>query len=254
MSDATAIPAYLKSLRLPAISSCYRALADQARREGLSHEAYLQALLQEEVAQRRVRRVKSLLKSARFPVTKTLDAFRFDEVSSLNREMVHELARNHYIAAKESVVLCGNSGMGKTHLAISLGILACEAGYRVRFVTAAALANELLAARDDRSLHRLEKQWQKIDLAIVDELGYVPFDPVTAQLLFQFFAARYERGSTMITTNLEFAQWTEIFGDERLTVALLDRITHRAHILVMNGESYRFKQSKRRKDEMSTDA
>ncbi len=160
---------------------------------------------------------------------------------SLNPETVRELDRNHYVAAKESVVLCGNSGTGKTHLAIALGILACEAGYRVRFYTAAALANELLAAREDRALNRLQKQWLKVDLAIVDELGYVPFDPVTAQLLFQFFAARYERGSRLITTNLEFAQWTEIFGDERLTVAWLDRITHRAHIVLMNGESYRFK-------------
>lgn len=238
------IPDYLKALRLPGIARSYEKLAAQARQDQSGYEAFLQSLLQEELQHRKVSKVRSLLKSARFPLAKQLDTFDFAEIPSLNREVVKELARNHYISAKENVLICGNSGTGKTHIATALGISACEAGYRVRFITAQALANELLAARQEHALHRFEKQWLRVDLAIIDELGYLPFDATTAQLLFQFVSARYERGSIMLTTNLEFAQWTEVFGDERMTIALLDRLTHRAHILLMNGESYRFKNNR----------
>lgn len=254
MSEQAKMPAYLKALRLPAIARAYEELADQARRQDLSYEAYLEALLAEEIAQRRQSRLRTLLKAARFPILKQLDTFDFDEVPTLNRQEILELQRAHFVAARENVVLCGNSGTGKTHVAIALGVAACEAGHRVRFTTAPALAAELLAARQEHTLPRFEKQWQRVDLAIIDELGYVPFDPTAAQLLFQFFAARYERGSVLITTNLAFAQWTEVFGDERLTVALLDRITHRGHIHVMNGESYRFKHSLHRADTVSEQA
>lgn len=239
------IPSYLKTLGLPGIARSYEKLAAQARRDQCGYEEFLQSLLQEELQNRKVSRVRTLLKSARFPLLKQLDTFEFDEIPSLNRQVVKELARNHYIPAKENVLICGNSGTGKTHVATALGISACEAGYRVRFTTTQALANELLAAREEHSLNRYEKQWSRIDLAIIDELGYLPFDATTAQLLFQFISARYELGSIMITTNLEFAQWTEVFGDERMTIALLDRLTHRAHILLMNGESYRFKNNRR---------
>jgi DNA replication protein DnaC len=151
--------------------------------------------------------------------------------------------QGEYIRKKENVILVGNSGVGKTHIATALGYEACRQGLRVKFYTAAGVINELIAAQQEYRLNRLEKQWLAPHLIILDELGYVPFSKMGAELLFQFCAARYERGSIIITTNLEFPKWTEVLGDEQMTAALLDRLTHKAHILNINGDSYRFKQA-----------
>lgn len=161
----------------------------------------------------------------------------------MNKPKVLALANGEFIKHKENAIMVGNAGVGKTHLAIALAFAACRKGYRVKFYTAAGLVNELVAAQHEYRLAKMEKQWLIPDLVIIDELGFVPFNKSGAELLFQYCSSRYERGSIVITTNLEFAKWTEVFGDEQMTAALLDRLTHRAHILNMNGDSYRFKQS-----------
>jgi len=157
-----------------------------------------------------------------------------------------ELARCEYLARKENILLLGNSGTGKSHIALALGLAACQRGHRVRFITAAALVGELIEARDEKRLLRFQKQLAAYELLIVDELGYVPLSKTGAELLFETFSQRYERTSTLITSNLPFDEWTEIFGSERLTGALLDRITHHVNILEMNADSYRLKQSRRK--------
>jgi DNA replication protein DnaC len=185
------------------------------------------------------------IRSARFPVTKSLDSFDFTVIPSLNKALVLELARCDYISRKENVLALGNSGTGKTHIALGLGLAACQKGYGVRFVTAASLVHELIEARDEKRLIRYQKQLTRYELLIVDELGFVPLSKSGAELLFEILSQRYERSATFITSNLPFNEWTEILGSERLTGALLDRLTHHVHILEMNGSSYRLHQSKR---------
>ena len=158
-----------------------------------------------------------------------------------------ELARCEFIERKECVLALGNSGTGKTHVALALGLAACQKGYRVRFTTTAAMVHELIEARDEKRLLRYQKQMASFELLIVDELGFVPLSKSGAELLFEVFSQRYERGSTMVTSNLPFQEWTEVLGSERLTGALLDRLTHHVHILEMNGESYRLKPGKRKR-------
>ena len=193
--------------------------------------------------------VERRIKQARFPTTKSLDSFEFKSLPSLNKVMVMELARCEYINANENIIAVGNSGTGKTHIALGLGLADCQKGLAVGFVTASSLVHELLEARDDKRLLRLQKQLAKYRLLIIDELGYVPLSPSGAELLFEVFSQRYERGSTIVTSNLPFDEWTSTFGSERLTGALLDRLTHHVHILEMNGESFRLKHSrKHRKD------
>lgn len=150
--------------------------------------------------------------------------------------------------------MLGNSGTGKSHLAVALGMQMVQEGYRVRFITAANLVEELLVAKEEHRLLNMEKQWLKYDIVICDELGYVPFSKTGAELLFQFFSGRHERGSSILTSNLDFAEWTQVFGDEKLTAALLDRLTHRAHILMMNGDSHRFHQSLQRQTQEELNA
>jgi DNA replication protein DnaC len=162
--------------------------------------------------------------------------------------MVLELARCEFLQRHENVLLLGNSGTGKTHLALALGLAACQKGHRVRFTTAAALVHELMEARDEKRLLRFQKQMASYELLLVDELGFVPLSKTGAELLFEVFSLRYERGSTLVTSNLPFQEWTEVLGSERLTGALLDRLTHHVHILEMNGESYRLKQSKHKRN------
>ena len=161
--------------------------------------------------------------------------------------LVTELARGEYINRRENVIALGNSGTGKTHIALGLGLAACQKGLTVGFTTAAALVHELLEARDEKRLQRLQRQLTGYKLLIIDELGFVPLSKSGAELLFEVFSQRYERGSILVTSNLPFDEWTEVFGSQRLTGALLDRLTHQVHILEMNGESYRLNHSKQQK-------
>ena len=236
---------YLKQLRLPTMLREYRKVAEQCAREDVDCQRFLLRLVELEVVEREQRATERRIKAAKFPVLKSLETFDFLAMPSLNKALVLELARGEYISRRENVLALGNSGTGKTHVGLALGLAACQQGYRVRFTTAAALVHELLEARDEKRLLRFQKQLAKQDLLIVDEFGFVPLSKTGAEMLFEVFSQRYERSSTMVTSNLPFAEWTEVLGSERLTGALLDRLTHHVHILEMNGESYRLKTSKR---------
>jgi DNA replication protein DnaC len=238
-----------KQLRIPTIAANYRSLAREAEERNLSYEEYLLALLEAEAEIREENQKQRRLKQASFPINKTLESYDFSLMPSLNRNRFLTLSKGDFVDKKENVILLGNSGTGKSHLMTGLGIEMVKNGYKVRFITAAELVEDLLMAHEEHKLAQLEKKWLKYDLIAIDELGYVPFTKIGSELLFQFFASRYERASVMITTNLEFTEWTSIFGDEKMTAALLDRLTHRAHILLLNGESYRFRQSLKNRDE-----
>jgi len=238
----------LKRLRLPAMGRQYKKLVQEATQQDRSYEDFLLSLLELEVAQREENTQKRLIAQARFPYLRTLDQFDFSAVPSVNRRQVLELAKGEYMAKKENIALVGNMGTGKTHTAIALGLLACRQGRKVRFFTAAQLINELVETREQHALGRRLSQLQKLDLLILDEVGFVPFTPDGARLLFQVCSERYLKGSLLVTTNLEFGRWVEVFGDERLTGALLDRLTHHCHVLEFNGDSYRFKESLRMKE------
>lgn len=248
MAQDMLIQHHLKRLRLPAMGRYYKKLAQEAAQQDRPYEDYLLSLLELEVAQRDENTQKRLIAQARFPYLRTLDQFNFSAIPSVNKAMVLELTKGEYLAEKENAALVGNMGTGKTHVAISLGILACRQGKKVRFVTATGLINDLLEAQEQHTLGRRMAQIQKLDLLILDEVGFVPFTPEGARLLFQVCADRYLRGSLLVTTNLEFGRWVEVFGDERLTGALLDRLTHHCHVLEFNGDSYRFKESLREKE------
>lgn len=250
MSKAMLLNTYLKQLRLPTILRNYEALAREAAETNQTFEEFLCCLVEQEVIQRDDNNLKRRLKHARFPTTKTLETFDFTAIPSLKKNKVLQLSRGGFIEETENIILIGNAGTGKTHLATSIAMSACRQGYKVRFYNVAGLVNELILAQNTHQLLRFEKQWLGYDLIVLDELGYIPFSTVGAQLLFQFCSSRYERGSIIVTTNLEFAEWTQVFGEEKLTAALLDRLTHKSHILEVNGDSYRFKQSlNRQKDE-----
>jgi DNA replication protein DnaC len=238
---------HLKKLRLPTFLAEYDKVAKLCATEGVDHTRYLLRLAELELIDRERRMVERRIKGAKFPTTKSLDSFDFKAMPSLNKMMVMELARCDFISRQENIIAVGNSGTGKTHIAIGLGLAACQKGLPVGFITASALVHELLEAKDEKRLLRLQKQLAKYSLLIIDELGYVPLSPSGAELLFETFSQRYERGSTIVTSNLPFDEWTSVFGSERLTGALLDRLTHHVHILEMNGESYRLKSSQKPK-------
>ena len=231
---------YLKQLRLPAFLGHYRQLAHDAAQTNQDYAHFLLALAEQEVAQRERHRIEQRIRGARFPVLKELADFDFTCVPSLNKAQVLELAQGGYLARHEPLLLVGGPGVGKTHVATGLALAACRQGQRVRFYTAAALVNELLQAQDEHRLGKVLQAALKLDLLVLDELGFIPFTPVGAQLIFTFCAHLYERVALVITTNLRFADWIQVLGDERLTAALLDRLTHRAHILEFQAESLDF--------------
>jgi DNA replication protein DnaC len=235
---------HLKTLRLPTMLREYDKVAQQCAVDAADYPRFLLRLVELELLDRDRRAVERRIKAARFEVVKTLDTFDFLAIPSLNKQLVLDLARCDYIDRRENLLALGNSGTGKTHIALALGLAACQRGYRVRFTTAAGLVHELMEARDEKRLLRAQRQLAGYQLLIIDELGFVPLSRTGAELLFEIFSQRYERGATLVTSNLPFNEWTEILGTERLTGALLDRLTHHIHILEMNGESYRLKESK----------
>ena len=238
---------HLKLLRLPTFGREYDKVARQCAQEDVDHPRYLLRLCELEVMDRERRSMERRIRQAHFPVLKSLESFDFAAIPSLNKLLVLELARCDYIERRENVLALGNSGTGKTHIALGLALAACQKGHHVRFVTAASLVRELIEAKDEKRLLRYQKQLAGFDLLIVDELGFVPLSKSGAELLFEILSQRYERSATFITSNLPFNEWTEILGSERLTGALLDRLTHHVHILEMNGASYRLQDSKRSK-------
>jgi DNA replication protein DnaC len=233
----------LKHLRLPTIGAEFAKLAREASAANEDYEQYLLRLTELEVAARSANAMKARIKQALFPVIKDLDTYDFSLLPSLSKPKVLELARGEWIDQHFNCCLIGNAGTGKTHLAIALGLAACRQGRRVRFFTAATLVTQLEEAQKAYHLDRLLTQLDKTDLLIVDELGYLSFSRSGAELLFQVFADRYERASLLITSNLAFSDWGQVFQGERMTAALLDRLTHRCHIFEMNAESYRFRES-----------
>jgi len=245
---------HLKALKLPTFVREYDKVARQCAAEGVDHVRYLLRLAELELIDREQRLVERRIRAARFPAVKSLDSYDFTALPSLNKALVLELARCEYLARRDNVIALGNAGTGKTHIALGLGLAACQKGLAVGFTTAAALVHELIEARDEKRLLRLQRQLAACKLLIIDELGYVPLSPTGAELLFEVFSQRYERGSVIVTSNLPFDEWTSVFGSERLTGALLDRLTHHVHILEMNGESYRLRQSKHRRRSLSSDA
>ena len=238
---------HLKQLRLPTVLREYDKVAGECARDGVDHPRYLLRLLELELIDRERRLVERRIRQARFPATKSLDSFVFTAIPSLNKMLVLELARCAYILRRENIIALGNSGTGKSHVALGLGLAACQRGFSVLFTTAAQLVHQLMEARDEKRLLRLQRELQAARLLIIDELGYVPLSPTGAELLFEVFSQRYETGSTIVTSNLPFEEWTAVLGSERLTGALLDRLTHHVHILAMNGESYRLAQSTARR-------
>ncbi len=238
---------YLKQLKLPTILREYPRLAEQCAKEGVDFQRFLLRLAEAEMLERDRKATERRIKAAKYPVVQGLEKFDFPAIPSLNKKLVLELARCEWVGRRENVLALGNSGTGKTHIALALGLAACQRGMRVRFTTAAALVHELMEARDEKRLLRFQKHLQRQELLIVDELGFVPLSKAGAEMLFEVFSQRYERGSTLVTSNLPFAEWTEVLGSERLTGALLDRLTHHVHILEMNGESYRLKTSKQKR-------
>ena len=238
---------HLKALKLPTMTSECEKVAARCAKVNVDHLGFLLQLCELELLDRERRAASRRLKAARFPTVKTLEAFDFTAAPSVNKSLILELLRCEYIDRRENVLLIGGSGTGKSHLATSLAMEACARGKRVRFYRVTELATQLLEAREERVLSRLKSQLSKVELLVLDELGYVPASKVGAELLFDVISTAYERSSVIVTTNLPFEEWKEVLGSERLTGATLDRLTHRCTIVETGKESYRLRDARRRR-------
>jgi len=232
-----------RGLRLPTVAAQSERLAQEAARANQSHLNYLAELLSAEMEERERHKIERRIKEARLPQMKTLEEFDFSAASHISAKQIHALAEGSYLERAELVILIGDSGTGKTHLASGLCLAACKQTKRTRFVTAAGLINELVEAQQHNLLSRALQRWARYDLIVLDEVGYVPFAQVGAELLFQVISERAEKATLIITTNLPFSEWTQVFPSARLCKALLDRITDRAHIIETGTGSYRFKRT-----------
>ena len=242
MSANLLLESHLRSLRLATFRQQYRQVAEDAARNNLDYERYLLALAEQEVAQRLLNSQQQRIKAARLPVLKELADFDFSLIPQLNKQRVLDLARGEYIAKAEPILMVGAPGLGKTHVSTGLALAACRQCHHVRFYNAAALVNELIQAQEQNRLPKFLNTALKQQLIVLDELGFIPFSTLGAQLMFQFCATLHERVALIVPTNLAFADWPQVFGSEQLTAALLDRLTYKAHILEFIGESYRFRQ------------
>jgi DNA replication protein DnaC len=251
MTENMLLETYLKSLRLPTFLANYRKFAEEAAQAGHPYDRFLLALAEQEMAQRERNRIARCIHGARFPVLKELADFDFSCLSSPSKQRVLELARGSYIQKAESLILVGNPGLGKTHVATGIALAACRQGLKVRFYNAASLVNELVLAQEEQRLSTFLSRVLKYQLIVLDELGFIPFSANGAHLIFQLCSTLYERVAMIVTTNLRFGDWTQVFGNEQLTAALLDRLTHHAHILEFVGESYRFRERMEREKEQA---
>jgi len=248
-ASALMLKANLKQLKLPTMLAEWQTLAREAAARNEPYDGYLLQLTELEVASRSANAVAARIRAAGFPALKDFDTFDFSATPNVAKQKVLELARGEWIEQRFNCCLIGGSGTGKTHVSIALGLALCRIGKRVKFVTAAKLVTLLEQAQQQHRLDRFLTSLERIDLLIVDELGYLSFSRAGAELLFQVFADRYERRSLLITSNLPFGEWGQVFQGERMTAALLDRLTHKCHIFEMNGESYRFRESMKSKKE-----
>ena len=237
------LKSHLKALRLPTVLREYQRTAADAATEGLDYETYLLRLLQCEISDREARSFQRLLKLARLPAKKTIAEFDFTRLPDLEPLTVHRLGGCDFVTKAENLLLVGSSGTGKTHLATAIAVEACRRKYSVRFFTVSQLVEALMEAKSERALGRMRASLKKVDLLVLDELGFVPLPASGAELLFDIVSDRYEKASIVITTNLPFEEWISVLASEPLTHAMLDRLTHHVHILEMNGRSYRLAQS-----------